>query len=223
MKTIKTLLALFTISVFFSCTEIIGEKGTLTDQKIQNYIRAYKGLKENAPKILTNLNQNGETIAAGQIGFLEFEKIIKDAGMEDYPDFVRTNAKIGVIFSLIEANKGMERSENLEESSKDMIDDAIVFIQTQIDNPDVPEETKADLRQQIKEHKANKKLITETYSKNTEIANLVIKQVEKIRGMLVNPSDIEAVQRNHTDLFEAFTGFPEPAGMDGKLPKLTFD
>jgi len=202
MKIIKIVLVLFTILVFFSCSEIIGEKGTLTDQKIQNYIKAYKGLKENAPKILTNLNQNGETIAAGQLGFLEFEKIITDAGMESYPDFVRTNAKIGIIFSLIEANKGMERSENLEQSSKEMIDDAMAFIQTQIDNPDVPEETRIELRQQIREHKSNKKLLTKTYSKNTKIAYLVIEEVEKIREMVVNQADIEAVQRNHADLFE---------------------
>jgi hypothetical protein len=223
MKKSKIVFLFISIILFFSCSEIIGEKGTLTDQKIQNYIQAYKGLRENAPQILANLNQNGETIDASSMGFLEFEQIIKDAGLEDYPDFVRTNAKIGVVFSLIEANKGMKRSENLEQSSKEMIDDAIVFIQSQIDNPDVPEETKEELRQQIEEHKKNKKLLVKTYSDNTEIANLVIKQVEKIRGMVVNQSDVEAVERNHADLYEAFTGFPEPPGMDGKLPKLQLE
>ena len=223
MKKSKITFLLVTIMLFFSCSEIIGEKGTLTDQKIQNYIKAYKRLRENAPKILANLNQNGETIDASSMGFLEFEKIIKDAGMEGYPDFVRTNAKIGVAFSLIEAHKGVNRADNLRESGKEMINDAIAFMQKQIDNPDVPEETKEELRQQIEEHKKNKKLLVKTYSDNTEIANLVIKQVEKIRGMVVNQSDVEAVERNHADLYEAFTGFPEPPGMDGKLPKLQLE
>ena len=223
MKKSKIVFLFISIILFFSCSEIIGEKGTLTDQKIQNYIQAYKGLRENAPQILANLNQNGETIDASSMGFLEFEKIIKDAGMEGYPDFVRTNAKIGVAFSLIEAHKGVNRADNLRESGKEMINDAIAFMQKQIDNPDVPEETKEELRQQIEEHKKNKKLLVKTYSDNTEIANLVIEKAQKLQGMIVNQSDVEAVERNHADLYEAFTGFPEPSGMDGKLPKLQLE
>ncbi len=223
MKTAKLFLGLCIMSLLFSCSQVTGKKGTLTDQKIQNYIKAYKGLRENAPGMLKNLNENGETVDAGKAGFADFEKIIKEAGMENYPDFVRTNAKIGVIFSLIEANKGLTRSGNLERSSKAMIDDGIAFLEKQIADPNVPEETKAELRKQILEQKKNKKKLTDTYDKNTGIANLVIEKVQKIQGMVVNESDVEAVERNHTALFEAFTGFPEPAGMDGNLPKINFE
>jgi len=222
MKTAKSLLFLFIIFFLASCSQVTGEKGTLTDRKIQSYIKAYKGLKEAAPGMLKNLNENGETADAGKAGFADFEEIIKDAGMEDYPDFVRTNAKIGVIFSLIEANKGMNRSSNLERSGKEMIDDGVAFIETQLADPNVPEETKVELRKQIEEMKANKQKLTDTYAKNTKIANMVLDQVQKIQGMIVNEADIDAVQRHHADLFEAYTGFPEPAGMDGKLPKIDF-
>ena len=45
-------------ALIISCTQITGEKGTLTNEQVENYIKAYTKLKEVAPDILIDINEN---------------------------------------------------------------------------------------------------------------------------------------------------------------------
>ena len=54
-------------------------------------------------------------------------------------------------------------------------------------------------------------------------ANLVMDNVGKVTGLIVNEKDVEVVKKHESEIYEAYTGFPQPAGADGKLPPLKWD
>ncbi len=180
-------------------------------------------MKEQAPGVLQKLNEEGNTEVAGQAGFNDFEKIIKEGGLGNFPDFVRLNAKIGGVFSIMQANKGMETAKNLEESGQSMFSDGMRVIQEQLDDPNVPEETKVELRTALEELKGGAKELKDTYTGNLEWANLVMEQANKLSGLIVNKKDIEVIKKHEAEIFEAYTGFPEPVGNDGKLPPIKWE
>jgi len=203
---------LFTIfiGIFNSCVPGLDNESSLTDEKVQNYIRVYKKLREKAPEILQGLNEGGNSVENGKVGFTSFEEIIKEGGLEDYPDFVRLNAKIGAIFSILQANKGMDTFEKLNTDSKAMLDENIKLLEEQLTNPDIPEETKQEIKQTIQELKNGKTELSENWKKNEKIAKLVLKSVQKITKLIVSEEDIEVVIRHEDEIMEAYIGFPMP-------------
>lgn len=204
----------------FSCSQITGEKGTITNEQVENYLEAYKNLREKAPEILKDINENSDQSKAGKEGYDSVERIIQESGLESYAQFVRLNAKIGTIFSMLQAHKGLNSQENLYESGQDMFDDSNRFIEEQLNDPEVPEETKVELRKTLEELKQNSNELKESYVSNKAIADWVMNKAEKIQGLLVNESDIEVIQHYEEDIFEAYTGFPRPEGLDGNMPDL---
>ena len=224
----KILPLLLFLAIIHACSQsqadkISGGKGTLTDEKIQNYIKAYKALKDGVPKMLEKLNLESREMSPGEIGFSNIEKMIQDAGLKDYPEFVRLNAKIGAVFSILQAKKGMKNFKNLEESSSEMIDDGMKIVQDQINNPDVPEETKMALRQQLNEMKKNQKQLHSEYNHNFKWANVVMDKVQDLTDLIVNENDVLLVKKYEDEIMHAYVGFPLPAEMNGKLPKLNWE
>lgn len=218
MKTF-TFFAVVVSILIFSCQGIDEAKSLqLTDENIQNYIAAYKNLREAAPDILQSINEN-PSAEEGQEQFSGIESAIMDAGLANYPQFVLLNAKIGSTFSIIQASKGMDRFQNLQNSSNTMFDDGMKAIQEQIDDPNIPEETKASLRETLEELKANQQEMNDTYEQNRVWADFVMETVEDITGYIVSEEDIELVKKYETELMEAYVGFPLPYENDGNMPK----
>lgn len=200
-------------------TQVVGT-AKLTPERIEAYIRAYKALKKQVPDLLQELNLNA---VDPKNGFAKIESIIQEAGVDDYPAFVRLNAKIGAVFSIIQAEKGMGNFKNLEESSQQILQQGQQLIQEQLDNPEVPEETKEGLRQQLKELQAGEQQLTDTYAHNFEWANLVLEKVKDLTTILVDEEEVALVKEYESKLMDAYVGFPLPAGMNGKLPELQWD
>ena len=218
----KIIVLLLAFLTFYSCGKVT-EKGTLTDQKVLNYIEVYKKLKANAPAILEHLNKNGDSELAGKEGFAGFEEIVQSEGLANYPEFVILNAKIGGVFGMIQATKGMETSSNLHDSGQQMFEDSKKIIQEQLDDPNVPEESKVELRKTLAEIDENSKILSNEYEKNSAWANYVLKYAEKITGLIVNEKDIEIVKKYEDEIFEAYTGFTPPPGLDGNMKPINFE
>jgi len=216
----KTLILVMIAMIILSCTQITGEKGTITDEQVENYLKAYKKLREIAPDILKDINENSDQSKAGKDGYNSVEEAIKESGIESYAEFVRLNAKIGTVFSMLQANRGMESQENLQNSGQEMFDDSYRYIEEQLNDPEVPEETKVELRKTLEELKQNSKELKESYESNKIIADWVLDKAQKIQGLLVNEADIEVIQAHEEEIFEAYTGFPRPEGFDGNMPDL---
>ncbi len=207
---LKIILIIFLISFVQSCVPDLSNKSSLTDENVMNYLSGYKKLREKAPEILQNLNENKNDVESGMQRFNTFEEIIKESGLENYADFVRLNAKIGTIFSVIQANKGMNRFEKLNTDSKTMFDKNIKFLEEQLADPDVPEETKKEIRETIQKLKNGKTELTKNWEKNEKWANLVLKNVQKLTKLIVSKEDIEVVLRHENEIMEAYVGFPMP-------------
>ncbi len=219
-------LILFLLCFIFigsSCKQFASEKGTLTDEKVKKYIKIYKKLREQAPEILENLNKKGESAESGKESFKSFEKIIKEGGLKDFKEFVVLNAKIGAIFSLSQAVRSMENVENIEKSSQKMFSNGQKIIQEQLDDPDVPEETKIELRKTLKELKKSSSEITTSYVNKKKLAEFVMEKAEKISGYIVDKNDIEVIKRHEEEIYEAYTGFPRPEEFDGTFPDLDIE
>lgn len=215
--------AIFTgILTVMSCG-VVDKGDSLTDEQVLNYIKVYKKMREAAPGMLEKINQNPDDSQAGKEGFNNFENIIKDGGLKDYPQFVMLNAKIGSIFSIMQATEGMDKFSNMNESSKNMLDEVIAEYQKIIDDPEMPEETKNSARQGIEELKKSKKELSENWEKNKFLADFVLNQVKKISGLIVDEADIEVVKHHEKEIMEAYVGFPMPELPDGKMPKLNLD
>lgn len=206
----KLFFLLFIIAVANSCIPGLDNKSSLTDERVENYIEVYKKMRKSTPEILQGLNEGGDVNENGQGSYEAFEKIIKEGGLEDFADFVRLNAKIGTIFSIIQANRGMDQYEQLKGDSENMFDENIKLLEEQLKDPEIPEDTKQELRESIKEIKRGKQEFNESMGKNEKWANLVLENVQKLTNLVADEHDVEVVMRHETEIMEAYVGFPLP-------------
>lgn len=210
-KYFYTTIFFLTMLLFISTCGVSKPGVVLSEEKIERYIKAYSSLRKQSPQILETMNQdpdNPET--TGQEQFEIIQQIITEAGLEDYSEFVMLNGKIGAIFSIIQAESGMADFDNLQESSNQMLDESINELQQNLNDPDIPEETKEDIRATIKELESSKKELQENYSKNAKWANLVVDRVKSLSGFIASPEEIELVKKYEQRIMEAYVGFPLP-------------
>lgn len=165
-------------------------------------------------------NDPDNTEKAGQEQYEVVEEIIQGSGLTDYAEFATLNAKIGSVFTIIQAESGMTKFENLQDSSNSMLDEGIAELQKNLNDPDVPEETKEELRITLKELEKGKKELNESYSKNLKMANFVMDQVKNVSGFIVDKEEVELVKKYEKQILEVYVGFPLPYESDGRLPKL---
>jgi len=215
-----------TIVILFFITSCKTQKMAigirLTDENVAQYIRAYTSLRKKAPHILEAINNDPNNSRTAINQYQSIEGTIKESGLKDYPMFVLLNAKIGSVFSLLQAEKGMDRFANLNSSSNVMLDDGIAEIERLLNDPVVPEDSKADLRQTLAELKAGKNELNTEYSHNKKIADWVIDKTTKITGLIVNKNEIEVVKRNEKAIMKAYVGFPLPYEFDGTMERVDF-
>jgi hypothetical protein len=190
MKSFYVIISLLSSILMFTYCGEFTKKGTLTDEKVSQYITAYKNLKSKTPGLLEKFNQNGESVQAGKEGFADFESAIKESGLSGYSEFVVLNAKIGSIFGIIQASKGMNQFENMHNQGQEMFSEAQQTIQKQLDDPNVSEETKNELRKSLEEIKNSQKTVNADYENNMKWGKFVMEKVQKISGLIVDEKDI---------------------------------
>lgn len=221
----KKSILLFTIAAMMlnSCVLAVLNRQKLTEEDVVNYISVYTELRENAPEILENINKDPKNADIGIEEYDKIKQIIKDGGFNNLADFVYVNAKIGTIFGLIQAQRGMETFDSLHVNSSEAIEQSIEEIQKIIDDPTTPNDTKVQLQQQIEELKQNQQVLDDKNITNDKWAQLVLNSTKKIGGLIVSEKDIELVTKYEEEIKEAYTGFQEPVLLDGSFPDIDLE
>ncbi len=159
----------------------------IDDATVTKYIAAYKGLKAASPALAAQLGKNDVTPAAGQEGFAAIDGVVKQAGFANYAEFVKANAAIGLAFSQVQAGAFMGDMESMQKTGTKKI-------QSVLDNPSVPESTKAELRAQMTKN-------IETYKQNKGLADKVMAWV----GWANDPDTVAVVTRHRAELQAVFS------------------
>jgi len=221
MRKITIFISISLILFLLSCT-LIEKKECLTDQQIEKYIATYTQIREKSPDILESINKNPKNAELNK-EYEELQQIITDGGFDNYYQFVVTNAKVGSIFSIIQAQSGIENFENLTENSQELIDNGIAEIDKILNDPNISEEVKKE-QQKLKEEllKGTEKL-QKNWKKNEKWAKMVMKSTEKISGLFISEEDIAIVKKYEDQIMEAYAGFQIPELPEGKFPKLDLE
>lgn len=200
------LIALFASSCIFNSSD----KKCLTDEDIANYIKVYNNLKKQAPSMLQEVNTNKDADVSGKQGYSDFEKTIKDGGIKDYPAFVKMNAKIGAIFSIMQANGFMEDMGQMTTDGIATLDKTTKMYDSLINDPNTPEEAKAEYRKAKEETQKGSKEINQNWEANKKWADLVLEKVNKISGIVASKCDVEMVKKHEKEMMESYTGITPP-------------
>jgi hypothetical protein len=202
MKKYSLFLSALIIAFVSSCGKY-GNNEPLTGTKIEEYINAYKGLRQNAPSLLNNANSGD--INKQKEGFSGFESELKKNNLS-YPEFVRLNAKIGAIYSLISAENFMGDMEKMKTGGIEQMDEGMKQIQQQIDDPNVPAEAKVELKKSLEEMKSAKSKVNTEYGNNKYWADLVMDKTKSITNQFVSKEDVELVKSYKDKITEAYAG-----------------
>ena len=203
MKKIGNLVLAMLVIIIMGCGGVGGKNEPLTTQNIDAYLNAYKDLRTSAPEFLNQANSGN--VDDQKQGFTDFESVIKNHGLS-YTEFVKINAKVGGIYSVLNAESYMGEMGTKIADGNTQFDDGVKQLKEQIDNPDVPEETKVELRKSIEALKAGKKEVNTDYEKNKYWADLVLDKVKSISNQFITSEDIELVKQNFDKITEAYTG-----------------
>lgn len=203
-KLIYSTLVVLAVVVLFSCG---GNKGpnniALNQQKIDAYLASYTALRAKAPEFLNDAN-SGQLDKQKQ-GFTDFESTISANGIS-YREFVEINAKVGAIYSVLQGEDFMNQMANMKDAGMVQMDEGQKQIQAQIDNPNVPEQAKEELRKALKEMQAGKEKINADYDKNKGWADLVMNKTKDICNLFIAKEEIELVKQNMDKITESYTG-----------------
>ena len=179
--------------------EVVSSVGELDDAKMQQYIKTMRILRKQGIQFQQWLAENPN---GGQEGFNKIEAAIKEGGFDDYATFVKVNAKVAWAWNMAQAQVGMEKQKDLNQASQDMTQQGIDLIDQQLADPNIPEETKAELRQTRQQLASQKEEIAETWDKNKVYADWAMKVV----GPLTNDEEVAMVKKYEPELMEVFTG-----------------
>lgn len=203
-KTIYSIFAAIICAFIFSCGGNSGPNNIpLTPQKIEAYLASYKALREKAPEFLNDANT--KNVDVQKQGFADFEATIKNNGLS-YREFVEINAKVGAVYSVLQGEDFMNQMANMKDDGMEQMDAGQKQIQAQIDDPNVPEEAKVELRKALKEMQAGKEKINSEYDKNKEWADLVMDKTKAICNLFISKEEVELVKQYMDRITEAYTG-----------------
>lgn len=221
MKNIS-LFFIFNIIFLFSCS-VVNKEDKLTEQQVKNYISTYKNLKEKAPDILQQINQNPENSDIGKEKYSEIESIITEGGFRSYSEFVVVNTKIGAIFSILQANSSMQNFDEMTQSGNQSLESSIAEFERLIADQNTLEENKIEYRKAIEELKSAQNKINNDYTENNKWADLVMNGANKITGLIVSEEDALLVKNYESQIYEAYSGFPKPEIQNNTFPEIKFD
>ena len=179
--------------------EQVSSVGDINDEMVRKYIKTYRNLRKFGISFEQYLADNPE---ASTKAYTDMEKIIKEGGFKDFPEFVKVNAKIAWAWNMAQARIGMRKQEGLQKWAHKELDSGMQMIVDNLNDPNVPEETKVELRKTLAELQSGKEELAETYTKNLKWANWAM----KFTLPLTNEKDIEVILRHESELMEVFTG-----------------
>ena len=210
MKTFSyTIITVFSI-ILFSCGG--GKKGpSLTGPKIEAYLASYKELCNKAPELLKEANS--KSLDTQKQGFGDFESALKNNGLT-YPEFVKLNAKIGAVYSILSGEDFMNTMGKMKNEGMDQMDAGMKQMQAQIDDPNTPAEAKEELKKAIEQMKAGKSTINADFEKNKGWADLVMSKAKSVTNLFVSKEDIELVKQYFDKITEAYTGGMVPTNFN---------
>lgn len=162
----------------------------LNDEIIQKYVIAVKSLHKLGPNLPQELAEKGESAATGMEVFNQIESAIKEAGFKDYYEFVKVNSKVAWAWNVSQGEIGMQKFQIMKDSGIQRLDESL-------NDPNVPDDVKAELKKTRQE-------ILDNWAQNKPYADLAMKVVRP----LTNEHDLEIIKRNQKILMEAFTGRP---------------
>lgn len=203
MKKLFYLLLVISTSTFISCKDSSKKEESLTGQKIEAYLNSYKALRAEAPELLNNAN-TGNAVDQ-QKGFNDFEAILKKNGLT-YKEFVILNAKIGAIFSIQQGENFMGEMAEMKTAGMQQMDEGEKQIQASLDDPNIPEEAKKELRKSLEEMNAAKTKINTDYDKNKGWADAVMSKAKSVTNVFLSSEDIELVKQYSDKIKETYTG-----------------
>ena len=179
--------------------EVVSSAGELDDEKMQKYIKTMRILRKTGINFEKWLAENPD---GAREGFSRIESAIQEGGFEDYATFVKVNAKVAWAWNMAQAEVGMTRQKNLNEASQDMTQQGIDLLDEQLADPNIPEETKAELRKTRQQLVDKKKEIKDTWDENKVYADWAMEVV----GPLTNDNEVALVKKYEPELMEVFTG-----------------
>lgn len=206
--------------LFITSCSFINNSVELTDNQVLSYISTYKELREKAPAILEQVNQNPKNSDIGLEKYKEIESIITNGGFRSFQEFVLINAKIGAVFSLIQADKSINTFDEMNKWGNQAFDDGIAEYERLIADPNTTEEMKKEYEKGILELQKAKNEVNQNFEYNKKWANTMKKAAEKISGLLVTESDFEIVKKYEADIYDAYSGFKQPELPENQFPKL---
>jgi hypothetical protein len=205
MKRLSFLLLVLFTTTLISCDSDSAKNmaEALTGPKIEAYLNGYKALRAEAPGLLKNVNA-GDLVEQKE-GYNIFEATLKKNGLT-YKEFVILNAKIGAIYSIQQGESFMGDMAEMKTAGMEQMDDGTKQMQAAIDDPNVPEEAKKELRKSLGEMKAAKEKINTDYDKNKGWADAVMDKTKTVTNIFVSREDIELVKQYADKITEAYTG-----------------
>lgn len=181
-----------------------GEKTeSLTAQKLEAYLNSYKELRQKAPELLNKANN--ENMDAQSQGFSDFESVTKTNGLS-YKEFAVINAKVGAIYSILNAQDFMNTMGNMKDQGMGQMDEGMKQMQAQIDDPNVPAEAKEEMKKALEEMKKSKTDINTEFDKNKEWADLVLNKTKSLTNLFISKEEADLVKQYFDKISEAYTG-----------------
>jgi major membrane immunogen (membrane-anchored lipoprotein) len=210
MKKRHLLLLMVSALLYNGCST--GEKTeSLTAQKIEAYLNSYKELRQKAPDLL--YKANSENVDAQTQGFSDFEGVTKNNGLS-YKEFVIINAKVGAVYSVLNAQDFMNVMGNMKEQGMDQMDEGMKQMQAQIDDPNVPAEAKEEMKKALEEMKKGKADVNAEFDKNKEWADLVLNKTKSLTNLFISKEEADLVKQYFDKITEAYTGGVMPTNFN---------
>lgn len=185
-------------------TNIKGVK--VNRQVLNNYINLFKELKAHSPEGIEMINELNPS-AQRHPQFAALSIIMEKYGLA-YEEFVKLNAKIGVIYGVLQFNM-----QNLQEQSNQTVgqmNEMAESIKEMINDPDVPEEKKAELREALKKTEEGGRDLGNMWKNNKEKAQGMIKQARKRLQKIASAKEIRLVQAYNQQLKELYKEISQP-------------
>lgn len=168
----------------------------LTDDLVRKYIAAYPKLRAQGPAIAdTKGNVN---IKEGGTGFNTVDKIVREAGFRDFTEFMKVQTTIAAAMSIVECDLYVEK---MMKAADAMGNTGALEGQFSglLNNPDIPESTKAEVRKQIAASGDLAVKEKEKFQKEYEKGKPMLNKAREI----ADPNSVAIVKRYHGELREA--------------------
>jgi hypothetical protein len=169
----------------------------LSQDSLDRFILAHKKLRQLGISM-------GEVQQQNYTPQLEVEKIIKECGFENIQDFLYLNTRVLSALSIIETEEFQKKLQAHESNMKKVFQEN--NFSEILNNPDIPESTKIEIRKSFAESRQNFEKQMQEINREKEKNKRVSKSVLEVTSKFSSDSDKQLVRKNYTQIKEALTG-----------------